>query len=144
MTSVLISLIPAAFGVLGAFVGGWITSRATIKRIDFDVKQLRYRSKADAYSAFIAEYQRFLLSVAKECIKDPDSLSDEEMDAGIRFAGIYSAALLQAPDELRGDLVLLYSAALDAVRTGDNNSAARLYSRVIDKMHKDLENTLIR
>lgn len=145
MKEIINALIPAVSGVLGAIVGGWITSRAAIKRIDFDARQLRYQSKMNAYSAFISGYQQFILTSKKEHIKAPDFLSDSEADAGIHFAGIYSAALLHAPRDLRKDLVLLYGAALDVAETGVGSQAARgLYGQVIDKMHKDLENTLIK
>lgn len=145
MKEIINALIPAVSGLLGAVVGGWITSHAAIKRIDFDARQLRYQSKINAYSAFISGYQQFILTAKKERIKAPDLLSDSEADTGIHFASIYAVALLYAPCDLRKDLALLYEAALDVAETGTGSQVARgLYGQVIDKMHKDVDNTLIK
>ena len=136
--------IPAASALFGTIIGGCITNYAASKRIDFEARQLRYNAKLKAYGDFLTESQRFLLSVGKEHTKNPDDLSDAEMDAGISYASTYSAAVLHAPEKMRVLIAQRYLASCNAAKTGEPGSVGEFYEKVNQAMHEDLRRTLER
>ncbi len=136
--------IPAASALFGTIIGGCITNYAASKRIDFEARQLRYNAKLKAYSDFLTGSQRFLLSVQKEQIMNHGDLSDAELDAGVLFAGTYSAAVLHAPVEMRAEMEQFYLAVCSAARTGEPGTVGMLHGKVSHAMQEDLRRTLER
>lgn len=139
------AILVAAFSLVGVIAGGWITNYTAIRRIDAEDRRIRYSAKLNAYSTFISEYQKFLLTAEKAQIQQPSKISELEMDAGISFSAAYSTAILHAPFPIRLKLQALYISACQNAQAGlFSSKTVELYGQVVDLLYEDLQRTLRR
>lgn len=65
MKSFFLAILNVVLPLLGVIIGGSISNHSAIKQMEFESKRLRHQEKREAYSAFLSEYHKFLLTAEK-------------------------------------------------------------------------------
>ena len=139
MKSFILAILNVVLPLIGVIVGGFISSRSAVKQLEFEKKRLRHQEKREAYSAFLSEYHKFLLTAEKGKRENQNDITGEEMTESISFSSAYAVAAMHAPTAIRERLKELYTLAAFHAGGKETPNLAEKYEEVQELLYHDLQ-----
>lgn len=138
MKSFVLAILNVVLPLFGVIVGGVVSNHSAVKQMKFESKRLRHQEKREAYSAFLSEYHKFLLTAEKGKRANPNDITGEEMEESIHFSSAYAVAALHAPTVIREKLKELYTLATFRAQGKETPNLAEKYEELQDLLYHDL------
>ena len=90
MKSFVLAILNVVLPLFGVIVGGFVSNHSAVKQMKFESKRLRHQEKREAYSAFLSEYHKFLLTAEKGKRANPNDITGEEMEESIQLSSAFA------------------------------------------------------